>query len=226
MNCSQQLEARERWWYNSSPSPKAWEAGEPVVSVPVWGRGHPAPMSQLSNQVESKFSLPSPFGPTQAWTTLIHEQGRTGSQSLQFAWWEPFAHPSSQVPVKGRPWKQPLPRTEIRPAVITSCIPHQAYRVIPAAEVIALHLARWSSSSSPWTSDLRSALEKNPHSEQFLASFLQPWSFASHQVTASFVLCPDGITYLASVLSELEGWKGLTPQDINSVPFLNGMFSF
>ena len=77
--------------------------------------------------------------------------------------------------------------------------------MIPAAEVIPLHLGHWSSSSSPWAPDLRPALEKNPHSEQLLTSFLQPWSFASHQVTASFVLCPDGIIYLATVLSELEG---------------------
>lgn len=52
--------------------------------------------------------------------------------------------------------------------------------------------------------DLSPALEKNPRSKQLLASSLHPSSFASHQVTALLVLCPDGITYMALVLSELE----------------------
>ena len=52
--------------------------------------------------------------------------------------------------------------------------------------------------------DLSPALEKNPLSEQLLASSLHPLSFASHQVTALLVLCPDGITCMALVISELE----------------------
>ena len=52
--------------------------------------------------------------------------------------------------------------------------------------------------------DLSPALEKNPRSKQLLASSLHPSSFASHQVMALLVLCPDGITYMALVLSELE----------------------
>lgn len=66
--------------------------------------------------------------------------------------------------------------------------------------------------------------------------FSTPGPFLHIGQVASLVLCPDGVVYLAIVLSEWEGQKGLVPQDmnsvpfflffLNSVPFLNGMFSF